>query len=720
MASKRGEELLAAYERDLAELGVRPHWGQINALTAERVRELYPRWETWLATAARFNATGVFDGPFSRRWGSPDPRVAPAARDAFPPAHAVSDPARPSPALERMTAAVAARVRPAIDATAHPSVRPALHVAALVAGAAMLALFAFGTVMMATMLRWWYVAIGVLLLAGVPRLLDRPARDSRAIHVATLTVLTTAVPVVALLGFDVLWSWARLTRPSPAIGLAIAGVVVAAVAYTYLLWVGNPPPPHHRLWSLYATLSALALAALTSGDLPELNLLLPAAAGGLATWVYLGREAGPEIKHPLWWALLLVGVAIVAVPLLVEAIQGGRVSVTLLVAGAVIAAFAGLNGLWLPATSKTLRDARRAFGIALVAIALPLVVVAFALATSTAPDPPHEESLPIAAASALPEGAIAHRPIILFDTDERFRTPLDVDQMLATGDVQLCPEGTGLLADCRTLRGVTDLRNGFGNLRFDTQQIDDAVDQDRIRTTIYVHAVPDQLHRGWTDIDYWWYLADNPADTARGAMCGAGLVIPEITSFDHQSDWEGVTVVLDEDKRPVAVHFAAHNHVINVPWSTLQAALSGKGRLRRYAGHPDVAERPLVFVARGTHAAYPLPCDSSTCEGDTAFEDNRHNGQHEWPEQPCSTDACVTAFPRTPSGGDASWNAYKGQWGSAVCIAKDIYCARSNAPKAPGTQGRYMRPWCYDFETRTSLRERHPAKPRECRKKKQG
>jgi hypothetical protein len=29
------------------------------------------------------------------------------------------------------------------------------------------------------------------------------------------------------------------------------------------------------------------------------------------------------------------------------------------------------------------------------------------------------------------------------------------------------------------------------------------------------------------------------------AFCGAGLVIPGITCHDHQSDWEGLTVVVD-------------------------------------------------------------------------------------------------------------------------------------------------------------------------------
>jgi xylitol oxidase len=67
--SRRGEELLASYESELADLDVRAHWGQINALTPARIRELYPRWDAWLATNADFNASGVFDSPFTRRAG---------------------------------------------------------------------------------------------------------------------------------------------------------------------------------------------------------------------------------------------------------------------------------------------------------------------------------------------------------------------------------------------------------------------------------------------------------------------------------------------------------------------------------------------------------------------------------------------------------------------------------------------------------------------------
>ncbi|MET0973283.1 MAG: FAD-binding protein [Thermoleophilaceae bacterium] len=64
-----GFELLAAYEDALYDLEGRPHWGQVNTLTPERVRSLYPRLPEWMAVHARLNASGVFDGPFPKRVG---------------------------------------------------------------------------------------------------------------------------------------------------------------------------------------------------------------------------------------------------------------------------------------------------------------------------------------------------------------------------------------------------------------------------------------------------------------------------------------------------------------------------------------------------------------------------------------------------------------------------------------------------------------------------
>jgi hypothetical protein len=52
-------------------LDVHSRSGQINALTPARVRHLYPCWDQWLATNARFNSTRVFNSPFTHRAGVP-------------------------------------------------------------------------------------------------------------------------------------------------------------------------------------------------------------------------------------------------------------------------------------------------------------------------------------------------------------------------------------------------------------------------------------------------------------------------------------------------------------------------------------------------------------------------------------------------------------------------------------------------------------------------
>ena len=64
-----GFELLTAYEDALYKLGGRPHWGQFNTLTPERVAALYPAYERWREVHDRFDAGGRFASPFSKRVG---------------------------------------------------------------------------------------------------------------------------------------------------------------------------------------------------------------------------------------------------------------------------------------------------------------------------------------------------------------------------------------------------------------------------------------------------------------------------------------------------------------------------------------------------------------------------------------------------------------------------------------------------------------------------
>jgi hypothetical protein len=66
-----GMELVAAHEDALQQLGGRPHWGQVNTLTGSRglVEAMYPRYHEWQEIHAQLNASGVFNGPFSKRVG---------------------------------------------------------------------------------------------------------------------------------------------------------------------------------------------------------------------------------------------------------------------------------------------------------------------------------------------------------------------------------------------------------------------------------------------------------------------------------------------------------------------------------------------------------------------------------------------------------------------------------------------------------------------------
>ena len=67
--TRGGYRLLDVYERELADLEVRPHWGQYNTLRRERVEALYPRWADWMAVERELNESGVFDSQFTERIG---------------------------------------------------------------------------------------------------------------------------------------------------------------------------------------------------------------------------------------------------------------------------------------------------------------------------------------------------------------------------------------------------------------------------------------------------------------------------------------------------------------------------------------------------------------------------------------------------------------------------------------------------------------------------
>jgi hypothetical protein len=317
--------------------------------------------------------------------------------------------------------------------------------------------------------------------------------------------------------------------------------------------------------------------------------------------------------------------------------------------------------------------------------------------------------------------AIAFRPILLFDEEEPVPWPLSIGALFKGHLVKLCHEE--ITADCGDpLDRPAELENGGTHLEFDipsstelqhlAQRELEAYRGERepparpegVATTIYVHPVSlTREGQSLLYLDYWWYLPDNPVEVGGGILCGAGFVIQGVTCLSHQSDWEGLTVVVDRtDPEPeiLAVHYAQHDSVVRYGWERLRSSWEGNPRVQRLvAGIEDASTRPVAFVAKGTHATYPIPCPSD-CEQTAHPElgEGSHYGGRGWIgnyTDACLASYCVQPLPTRVRGTEpALWNAYDGPWGKRSCFL--AYCDSGSPPTAPGQQDRYEDPTVYD------------------------
>ncbi|AKT36816.1 hypothetical protein [Chondromyces crocatus] len=143
-----------------------------------------------------------------------------------------------------------------------------------------------------------------------------------------------------------------------------------------------------------------------------------------------------------------------------------------------------------------------------------------------------------------------------------------------------------LLARAR-LPGAQGLRAAFAGMTPPTLEGDDAEpfgaearagSDEPSDWTCYAHVYP--RADGGTLIQYWFYYPYND-----------GLLF-----FDHESDWEHVTVRLDARGEPVGVYLARHED--NAP-----------GPFRPWARVRRAGDHPVVLSARGSHATYADAAD---------------------------------------------------------------------------------------------------------------
>lgn len=163
------------------------------------------------------------------------------------------------------------------------------------------------------------------------------------------------------------------------------------------------------------------------------------------------------------------------------------------------------------------------------------------------------------------EDALARRfaPIVILHPEDRYR-PASIDWLLARADV--FDEGPRAI-----LAGSAELPRGDSGRSLPAavhRGSDDPADW-----TTYVHVYP--RADGGINLQYWFYYpySDGPL------------------FFDHDSDWEHVTIRLDLDRNPLGAYLARHDDDHPGPfWSWERLRKSG--------------ERPIVLSARGSHATY--------------------------------------------------------------------------------------------------------------------
>jgi hypothetical protein len=321
--------------------------------------------------------------------------------------------------------------------------------------------------------------------------------------------------------------------------------------------------------------------------------------------------------------------------------------------------------------------------------------------------------------------AMEYRPILLFDRQEKVPWPVSIDAMFGAGAFTLCRDEGVAETDCgdEPLRRAAELENGGTHLQLDLEELGDLRGraEEALRrheeeassltpagagSAIYVH--PYSITRNKKELlylDYWWYLPDNPVEVGGGTLCGAGFVIPGVTCLSHQSDWEGLTVVVrrrDTGSEIVAVQYAQHADIVRYDWDRLRAywdSLPDGKVTEQLARIPDASKRPIAFIANGTHATYPTPCGACRQKQGLSFGEDPRRGDFGWVGNDtgaCVTAGCLQTLP-TRAGGEepALWNAFEGPWGEHHCFLT-YYCDSAPPPTAPGRQGRYEDPTRYD------------------------
>ncbi len=212
-----------------------------------------------------------------------------------------------------------------------------------------------------------------------------------------------------------------------------------------------------------------------------------------------------------------------------------------------------------------------------------------------------------------------HAPIVILDPDDAYR-PASIPWLLKRWD-----HWPTMAPPPEARRGSRDPRDW----------------------TTYVHVYP--RVDGGINLQYWFLYGYN----------GGPLW------FEHDTDWEHVTVRLDRRSEPVGMFLARHGNSRSGAWRPW-------AKLRRVGAHP------VILSARGTHASYADQDDlawferASQCEGPRACPDPV------W--RTWEGGGLRNLGERTAPASDASIFAFAGRWGTGGLLIG------AAAPRGPTQQ----------------------------------
>jgi hypothetical protein len=236
-----------------------------------------------------------------------------------------------------------------------------------------------------------------------------------------------------------------------------------------------------------------------------------------------------------------------------------------------------------------------------------------------------------------------HRPVLRFDSDEQF-FPVRAEAVTNHNGNRLVREDGDLIRERVNGRGLSIRYLRHGDSNYPTPDVNgdsdvrgsddvnlagrrpgDFVGDDRrlenaIYTRICYQREGTQITSAW--LQYWFFYYYND--------------YPGTDSFDHEGDWEMVQILVNAQARPSLAVYASHSSGLVADWDT-GVERTGLGRVR-----------PIVYVARGSHASYfhARPCKT----------DIHVDGERELPKY---------RYIRLGSKTTRTWLSWPGQWGGS-------------------------------------------------------